>query len=239
MRIPMMRFETISDCNYDCEMCAHGPMRLRPFLLTLDQLQIFLEVTKESGYFIEDFRMHGIGEPLLWPHLKEGLEMVRQSGVIGHVFMATNGAAANKVDASTWDLIDECRISLYGDNKIKNHANYLKKVYPEKITVDEPENFAALPKAGESRPIPCDCRCRGPMFYGDKIFLYCGPPIFGAADAMGLDAEKDNDLWVPVQKNYMDLAKPNKIGNLKYCSTCWGNSAYLDMVKVSTDGGNW
>ena len=56
---------------------------------------------------------------------------------------------------------------------------------------------------------------------------------------MGLDAEKDNDLWVPVQKNYMDLAKPNKIGNLKYCGTCWGNSAYLDMVKVSTNGGNW
>ncbi|OJX70354.1 MAG: hypothetical protein BGO92_17335 [Magnetospirillum sp. 64-120] len=236
----MMRFEVASACQYDCAMCAHGGMRLRAprYQLSLDQLERFIEATRQSDYFIEDLRMHGPGEPLLWDHLEHALPRLKASGVIGRIFIATNGLLVHKLSEASWEHIDEMRISLYDGFTRQDEVRAVMARHGDKIILNECDDFLELPAdLAHAAPVPCHCRCDGPMLYGDRMYLYCGPPVFSAMDLMGMD--DDAALWTAVAPGYMDAVVPGRLGNLAQCAHCWGNSSFDTWVPQSTQGGGW
>jgi len=161
------------------------------YSLSLAQLQAFLDATEASGYHYEEAWINGLGEPLLWEHLLPGLRLIRASDISDSVIVATNGIAL----PARGGLIRRFAKIRFGGEK------YVP--------------FMLLPDGAEGTT-PCRCRCGGPMLFGDRIYPYCGPPVF----ATGLEP-----VSVPVASGYMDGAprSGNDPRELEACRTCWGN----------------
>ncbi len=66
--IRQMKLEVQSKCQYDCR-------ELSDYKLDLSVLARFREVSKNSGYFIENIHLHGPGESLLGHNLNEGVKI--------------------------------------------------------------------------------------------------------------------------------------------------------------------
>src|SRR5690606_11403686 len=75
-------------------------------------------------------------------------------------------------------------------------------------------------------PIPTHCNCPGPMFYNNKIFPFCGPPVFGAARAMGVDVMDYPDMYTEIGPYYLDKFSESRTGNLEFCKYCWANTNF-------------
>lgn len=84
--------------------------------------------------------------------------------------------------------------------------------------------FRTKPKRRYNQAVPGDCFCSGPMFVKDKVFLYCGPPVFGAGKLSNVDVLKSKDLAVNLEINYLNNFDEKNIGNLEFCSYCWANN---------------
>ncbi|MFC1524553.1 hypothetical protein ACFL6N_07165 [Thermodesulfobacteriota bacterium] len=241
-KIRQMKCEVQSKCQNDCVLCAHGEQRrlLPHYELSLADLQKFLDVSRDSGYYIDDMRIHGPGEPLLWRHFNEGVGLMKDSGIIGSIFVATNGQLLEKITDDTWDCIDEMRVSLYSSFDRHEKLHEIIDRFPDKVMVNKVDTFRTLPVAGEEASIPCRCVCDGPMLLGDRIFLYCGPPIFAAAHLFEENALGNSELSVSVGRNWLDSYDEQRMGNMKYCKRCWANSNYSsEKVPHEVKGGKW
>jgi radical SAM family protein len=229
-----MKLEVCSICQNNCEFCAHSVLirRDRKYQLTLDQLEKFLYFTKKSNYYIEQVIMHGPGEPLCWNHFNEGIEMIHESGVIGHVLIATNGKELSVIKERTWGYIDEMMVSVY-PNLEKNAAfNDIINKYHNKIRFEDKSTFLDRDESTKKGIlIPCECCCPGPMLYGDSVFLYCGPPLFNAARLKGVDPYDFPALFSVVELNYLEGLQEGKCGNLAFCKNCFANENALSIRK--------
>ena len=242
--IKQMKCEVQSKCQNDCIMCAHGEQRklLPNYELSLSELQYFLDVSRDSGYRIDNMRIHGPGEPLLWRHFNDGVILMKQSGIIETIFVATNGIRLDSIDDDTWDCIDEMRVSVYSAFNRQEKLQKIVDKYPQKVRINMVETFRRLPLEGEEASIPCQCHCDGPMLIGNRVFSYCGPPVFGAAKLFGQDVFADPELSVIVGPNWLDSYASQKAGNLEYCKRCWANSNFaptLNTTSHQVDGGRW
>jgi hypothetical protein len=231
--------------------CAHGEMRRRfpKYQLTLEQLRYFLDVTEESGYFIEDFLVHGAGEPLLWRHFEEGFKMLNNSPSIGGIHLTTNGIKLNRLNEECVNYCTSIFISDYGGKNSCKIADFAQK-YPAKVYIYKPEIFRRLPKEGETAQIPCRCLCHGPMLFGDKIFLFCGPPVFGVAALANKDIFEAVALYTDICINWFDKYlergihhwDKNKLPQVAIglCKYCWSNANFnLESYTHCANGGNW
>jgi hypothetical protein len=244
MVIKQIKLEVCSPCQNDCLMCAHGSLRQfsKAYQLSLKQLERFLFYTKKSGYFIENLRIHGPGEPLLWKHLNQGLKMIHNSGVVGTIFIATNGHAISNINESSWEYIDEIRVSIYPDFKLDEQLIALTKKKEEKIDLINIDSFiyVEIDSTG-CAPVPCICKCQGPMVYGDIIYLFCGPPLFEAVQKMKRDIIDFPELSSEIGLNYLEQFNEKLIGNLDCCCYCWANSNfnYKSIAHKSVHNNNW
>ena len=240
--LPQMKMEVCSRCQNDCEMCAHGEMRRSnlQYELTLEQLENFLQVTEHSGYIIENIRIHGPGEPLLWKFINEGLQLLNQSPCIKTVFIATNGLVLDRLHKESWNYIDEMRISIYENTKNNKLISKYASSFPEIVNIDRKNCFRRLPDYNDVGIIPCKCICNGPMLYGDEIFLYCGPPIFGTSNYKKCSMDDKEIIKTPVAKGWYKNYQARKEGNLSFCIDCWANNTLkLDVVDHLVKNGKW
>ncbi|MFC1841326.1 hypothetical protein ACFL1N_17295, partial [Thermodesulfobacteriota bacterium] len=191
-------------------------------------LNKFIYYTKKSKYFIEKLEVHGPGEPTLWKNFNEGIKILHKSNVIGKIIVTSNGKSLDRIHNETWNYIDYINVSCYPDVEL----NFKK--YKSMINILEQGEFKRIPQRRYENTIPCQCACYGPMFLKDKIFFYCGPPVFDAANLMGVNINKDTDLFVPLELNYLDKFKKENIGNLKYCEYCWANMNIITGLEEHT-----
>jgi organic radical activating enzyme len=242
--LKQIKFEVCSTCQNECRYCAHGEMRrvFKNYQLSIEQLENFLNHTIASNYYIENVRIHGPGEPLLWKHINEALVLLKDSGVVGTIFIATNGLQLHKLKEDTWNYIDEMRVSVYPNFDKHEQLNQIMKTFPQKIILNDSNTFSILDEADklEGAPIPCRCSCEGPMFIDDFIFLYCGPPVFGAVEILKRDIFQCVEIYEKVGKNYLEHFDVNKIGAFNYCRHCWANSNFKKIkLENSVSGGHW
>ncbi len=242
--IPQIKCEVVADCQYDCPLCAHGDQRQGDlnYQLTLEQLQTFLTATLDSGYLIGQLAIHGSGEPLLWKHLGPGLVEIKRSGAACWTWITSNGLLLHRLAADDLALIDSMDISLYQGNKKLDAIRSIAAQNEQKLFIVPMDDFVDVPKkiTGPA-PVPCPCQCSGPMLVGDKVYLYCGPPVFGAGKLMKRAPETDLSLWSKVAPNYLDRAR-DRIGRLEYCRWCWANGHHHQRARrlsQKTVGGNW
>ena len=241
--IPQFMVEVCSVCQNDCLHCAHGELRkkTKKYHLSIEQIVNFIQHTETSGYFIEHFLIHGSGEPLLWKYLNEGLRLFKASNNIKKIHIYTNGLALNKLEDKTWDCIDCLFVSVYDKKQIKLIKSHYKK-HLSKIEFLLQKKFTIRMKdKSEAAPIPCKCMCSGPMLLGDKVFLYCGPPVFDAAEIISKNIWEIKYLHTDVKNNYLISLDPHLSGNMELCRYCFANNNYLEKTKkvphISTGGG--
>ena len=242
--IPQVKWEVIADCQFDCRLCAHGDLRRGNigYQLTLDQVRAFLAATRESGYLIGQISIHGSGEPLLWKPLGEALAAIKKSGVVCWTWITTNGLLLHRLGPEDISHLDCMEISLYPDNQKADAIRAIVADHRRKMFLLSSEHFVDVPnKAAGKLPVPCRCVCDGPMLAGDRLYLYCGPPVFGAGKLMGRDPATDLALWTKVAPNYLDRSR-NLTGRLDYCAWCWANAHHQQRARrlpQNTTGGNW
>jgi organic radical activating enzyme len=225
MKLDIIRIEVCGVCQYQCVFCAHSGMlsAYKGYQLRIDELKKFIDCTKISGYSFKRLDIHGIGEPLLWDHFDEGIELLKQSGIGEKIVVTTNGLLMNKIKDRTWENIDLVEVSIYPKYPKHDMLNEKKEIYKDKIRVYPYAAFRAKPILKYHDKIPCNCLCYGPMFVKEKIFLYCGPPVFDAAKLDNADISKYSDLYVEVKPNYLENYDKTKPGNMELCNYCFAN----------------
>jgi hypothetical protein len=231
-------------CQYDCLSCSHGAMRYKfsGYQLPLAHLEEFIYYTEVSRYKIRKLHLTGPGEPLLWVHLKQGLRLLKGCAWIEEIHLISNGLNLNKIDSEMWTNIDRISISLYPSFNKWDRLNLALRSYTAKIKLSRIESFRALPSKGQTAPIPCRCDCTGPMVFDQKVFFYCGPTIFGAAESKGADVYdfpsmytnigpdylerslSPRELVLDSSSNYMiEVDREKKTGSYELCKYCFAN----------------
>jgi hypothetical protein len=220
------KLEVSSPCQNDCELCAHADLmrHIKGYQLSLESLDRFLFYTERSNYFIRSLSIHGPGEPFLWREMNEGLKMLKRSKAIGWVTMVTNGLLLDRIHDDAMACLDRLFISVYANYNRGEVLQKFRAKWGEKVSLWDGTHFwehATSPT--QTAPATGGCNCVGPMLYDDKIFPYCGPPVFGAAKAKGVDVLSLPNLWVPLGLNYMASYNARLVGRMDICRTCWAN----------------
>lgn len=217
--------EVCSGCQYNCELCAHDELRTlyRNFHLSMEELERFIHFTCASNYHIHRLEIHGPGEPLLWKYFNEGLEMLAKSGRISQIVVTSNGLGLDRITKETWKYIYALKISVYPFSDIEESVRAQQSKHRGKIAVNRITEFYGLPEKRCEHTIPCRCACPGPMFLKDKIFLFCGPPVFNAAKLKHVNIFERQDLYVEMGINYLERLNTRRNGNLDLCEYCWAN----------------
>jgi hypothetical protein len=220
------KLEVCSPCQNDCELCAHADLmrHIKGYQLSLEKLDRFLYYTGRSNYFIRSLSIHGPGEPFLWKHLNEGLLMLRRSKAIGWVTMVTNGLLLDRISDDAMACLDRLFISVYSNYNRPDLLAEFRSKHGDRVSLWDGTFFwehTGDPK--KTVPATGGCNCVGPMLYDDKVFPYCGPPVFGAARAKGVDVMGVPNLWVPVGPDYLARYNERLVGRMDICRSCWAN----------------
>lgn len=203
--------EVCSVCQLNCTHCAHAGLRKNDpnYHLSMEELDSFIDLTEKSGYTV-DINIHGPGEPLLWKYLTEGIIRLRQSKSIKDIHINSNGLILPEL-THILDLITNISVSLY-PNTNTHIIDHPKVVYNSKSFFLNKEYPAET---------PCVCLCQGPMIYKNRVFPYCGPPLFDAVRRMG-GGKDPMSFGVELAEYYAIGA--GKSGQLPECAYCWANS---------------
>ncbi len=229
-----LKLEVSSPCQNDCELCAHADLmrHIRGYQLSLEQLERFLFYTERSNYFIRSLSIHGPGEPFLWRHLNEGLLMLKRSTAIGWISMVTNGLQLNRISDESLGCLDRLFVSVYSNFNGHDALSALKERFPDKVRLWDGTFFWEHASGNHvAAQTTGSCSCPGPMLYDDKIFRYCGPPLFGAAKARNVDVLSLPNIWVPVGPNYMAGYNARLVGRMDVCRSCWANPNFQGRWK--------
>ncbi|HVS51467.1 MAG TPA: radical SAM protein [Opitutaceae bacterium] len=220
------KLEVSSPCQNDCELCAHADLmrHIKGYQLSLEKLERFLYYTERSNYFIRSLSIHGPGEPFLWRDLNEGLLMLKRSKAIGWVTMVTNGLLLDRITDEAMACLDRLFISVYANYNRHDVLNAFLAKHGQRVSLWDGTYFwehTGDPK--KTAPATGGCSCVGPMLYDDRIYPYCGPPVFGAAKAKGVDIASVPHLSVPLGPDYMASFNAKLVGRMDICRYCWSN----------------
>ena len=221
-----LKLEVCSPCQNDCELCAHADLmrHIKGYQLSLEKLDRFLFYTERSNYFIRSLSIHGPGEPFLWKELNAGLRRLKRSRAIGWISMVTNGLLLDRISEDGLACVDRLFVSVYSNYNRPDMIKEFVARHGAKVRLWDGTNFwehTADPT--QTAPATGGCNCSGPMLYDDKIFPYCGPPVFGTAKAKGVEILSIPNLWVPLGPNYMANYNARLVGRMDICRHCWAN----------------
>ncbi len=225
-RINKMKFEVCSVCQKACGLCTHDILKktFHGYHLSLEELDEYIYHTRHSNYFVEQLWIQGPGEPTLWKHFNQGVKRLYRSGVIGGIFIQTNGLSLDRLTEETWSYLRWVSVSVYPDFDKLNELDILQRKYPNKIQIIHTGQFEEVSQDHQVSTIPCYCGCDGPMFIKNKIFYYCGPTGFAAAKRMNNDILNCHDQYTEIRPFYLDKADFSRMGNMELCRYCWANS---------------
>jgi MoaA/NifB/PqqE/SkfB family radical SAM enzyme len=82
--------ELTTACNFSCDYCPYHLVTRKKSVMSLESLRRILDEIQRLGEPIEYVMFSAMGEPLLYPHLKEACHMVKQAGY--ELKVTTNGA---------------------------------------------------------------------------------------------------------------------------------------------------
>lgn len=201
-KIRKVSFFTTAACNLNCEHCIMGKIKdkNRNYQMSLDEVEAFLDISKKSGYEFH-FTVSG-GEPLLWTNLKEGVRMIRESGICAGIRMFTNAINLAALDDATAKKIDQIRISKYLYNTTQ--TKYLKERYGNRVTVVGRESFWFLPNEPLAETTPAECEYLKWWYYDKNVYAcaHCQP--------LSIKLGYNKILHTPLALNFAEKLYPIK-----------------------------
>ncbi|GAB7081644.1 radical SAM protein [Megalodesulfovibrio paquesii] len=154
----MFLIESSSFCNIRCVFCGRenypqdAPHQLNKHM-TLEQfVHVLDEVTRFSTQHepISCVDLHGMGEPLLWPHIRQGIQACRQRGL--DIQLITNGSLLEEsiIDFLLAHINFKLKVSINAATPT-TLANVAKIPHPER-TIQNCMTLAVKAKAAVVRP---------------------------------------------------------------------------------------
>jgi hypothetical protein len=210
--------------------------KLPNYQLSLALVREFIEYTRQSGYYIKNLNIHGIGEPLLWTHFNEGVNLLAESGVVGRIVITTSGDFLDRIQDKTWKNIYLVKVSLYPHFKKRDMLDVMRKRWEEKISILNTDSFSAFPKKRYPETRNGICYCPGPMYYDGMICLSCGPVVFNSYTLALSDPDRPN-MYVPSTPigvnylKYLEDAKKDVIGRMNLCEYCQANGSIASILE--------
>ena len=208
-----------SRCNLSCDGCIMGNFMRenRHYEMSLLEVAEFLRVTRESGYVV-DIILSG-GEPLLWRHLKQGLKMIRKSGIVKRILLFTNAMDISQVDDGVMSCLSQLRISRYCSNA--DNTRILCQRYPKNAKIADRREFYRQPAEPIDDVLPCQCVNTEYLYMNGKVYA-CA---HGASANNGRDELPDGTkLYVPLRVGYMDaMAAIRAAQERSLCAKCSSN----------------
>jgi pyruvate-formate lyase-activating enzyme len=83
----ILAVEVCGVCNLRCPMCSHPTLKRKMGPMKWDLFEKIVKDVAENGHDIGS--LHFFGEPLLWPHIVEGVALLSRHGI--HPRLSTNG----------------------------------------------------------------------------------------------------------------------------------------------------
>jgi hypothetical protein len=196
---------------------GHFMRENRDYEMSLAELATFIRVTQESRYRL-DLIICG-GEPLLWNHLREGLQMIRHAQISRRILLFTNAVNIARVDDAVMSCLSELRVSGYACNAA--NTTILQQRYPAKTKAVDRRVFYRQPAQALDGTRPCVCTNRECLYMNGKV--YACP--HGASVNDGLDRLADGTpLYVPLQAGYLaGLAAIRSAQEARLCTKCSSN----------------
>jgi len=180
--------------------------RKKPYHLSIEDIETFIYYTRKSIYHIDQITLIG-GEPLLWKHIKLGLQMFKTEFPTTRIKIITNGLLM--VDENLEDLIkiarrvDVFRISWYAGND-DNIAFALKHFFDKIHIADNRIRLVVPDDLNINDTTPVICKCPGYTISG-SIINFCSPIrtmgfLYPERSPINLQT-----FYNPLIVNYLDL----------------------------------
>lgn len=206
-----------SVCRRRCEQCImrHFIRRYPNYQMSLEELRALLRVSGESGYTF-DFVLTG-GEPLHWRHLKEGLELLRQSKVCRRIEVFSNADNFLAVDDEVMRCVDKLRLSEYGDNG--SGVQRLKRRYRSQVRLVDRKAFWVTPTSSVPGTLPARCLNYHQHLYMDHKVYAC-PHSGSIAESNG----SQTTISVPLAVGFLDkVDQVFRSQQAEICTWCISN----------------
>lgn len=129
--------ETTAKCNLTCSYCP------REDLQDHMDFSLFKDIVDEaSRYGARSFSLHLFGEPLLWPHIIDGIRYIKHCNKHHNVILTTNGTHLNRfvndligsrVDEIIWSWRKEARFKDETTYKLRSSTKSGKTIFRVRI----------------------------------------------------------------------------------------------------------
>lgn len=195
-----LSIKTTARCKLHCRDCPVVPwMKSDPeYQLELGTLRQFLKICRECGYVFGRILLGG-GEPLLWDHLEEGLDLLIASKVARKLEVLTSGAEVHR----------RARLGL----KYGRHVRW--SINPPLV------NHWQLPSKSVRDSLPAHCGCTHYSLIYDRV------EICGLARFISVGQGRDFDTWpecsVPIASGFLEHLESLDRFNRWWCTYCIAN----------------
>ncbi|SEH04575.1 radical SAM protein [Candidatus Venteria ishoeyi] len=222
-----------SACNLNCISCSHAGFRsiYQDFSLSLEELETFLYYTQKSNHKFRWINICG-GEPTIWEHLNEGIELIHKKLGSIHINLISNGLKLNAIRDEVLQYLSKIYITDYPGINIDHHVQLLqsraKKINTLEIVRHIMNWCDSLPSQAYRHTLPANCNCNFPVFIKDKVFV-CDHAYTGS-QAIGSDLLNFPERYVELKINYLDHFKGLDIFNMDICQSCISNRKVNSII---------
>lgn len=204
---------TNARCPRSCPECSRRDViRSDPdYEMSMDEVRFFLDCSRYQGITYEWLILGG-GETLLWPNLRDALELIKESPFFQKTWVFT-AAISPRIYREIEPLVDRWTFSYYGKK-----PDYI----PPKMEIWEAtKDHWRVKIADMPEFLPADCWCRGVYVMKGRVYScsqYCEYALRAGADL------KDEHYSEPLTSNYQDVCLGKDVYRGKFCSTCLSNA---------------
>ena len=209
-------------CQRKCPQCSQkGLMKWKPkYQMSLDEIKLFVDYTKQSN--CDQFKSIIVsgGEPLLWRHLEEGVQIIQKSCLARDVNIFSNGMNVRVITQRLINNINVLRVSRYSDNKFVLF-DLMVRFGPKKIVIVDREIHCPIPKTLFDNVLPAQCGCEGYALC-DNIMYAC-PMVPTISQEMGFSLQDFPETYCALQPHWVEILDKFKRANHLFCRACIGN----------------
>lgn len=197
--------------------------RYKPgYQMCLEEVQKFIDCTRESGYPPFKSIIISGGEPLLWKHLEAGVRMLRESGLSERLNIFSNGLNTQAITPELLNNITTLRLSKYANNQ-GVLADLVERFGTDHINVVDRTKHTPIPTEALDRVLPAKCGCEGYALC-DRVMYAC-PMVPTVAYELELDLQDypETYCYLYQRPDWVEaLADFHRADHL-LCRACIGN----------------
>lgn len=228
MNTTMLSFMPVAACNMNCPNCTQAPWRkdFPTYQMTPDEVEAICRRVAEQGLHFAWAHITG-GEAALWQYLKEGCQIIRQSGCFDHTEIWTNCRKTTMIkEVVDTGLVDRlCTQSANADKR--GIKSYLNNGYP--LTVIDPSEHRVHPDKPLDNVLPAACGCNRLMVMQGRLWPCAN--AYSNLRRMGASKDKASIVSIPIEDDWNIIGDSDRF-NMHACRICLANGKVWNQAST-------